>query len=185
MSAISPTDLLVQARHLAEKEPVDPRQASLRRAASTAYYALFHLLVTEAARALAPRKTGPLPQLLGRAFVHEEMAQACRTFSGGGALPGVVAVFYPGGVTIPGELQRVAEAFVVLQKARHDADYGTHKVWTRTEAITEVERAEEAFRDWDVIKPRARPSAAQAALIPVTHLFLTWLAFQKKLQNRQ
>ena len=38
-----PNDLLEQARHLANREPKRPKQASLRRAVSTAYYALFHL----------------------------------------------------------------------------------------------------------------------------------------------
>lgn len=36
-----PEDLLQQAYDLANKEPTDPKQASLRRAVSTAYYALF------------------------------------------------------------------------------------------------------------------------------------------------
>jgi uncharacterized protein (UPF0332 family) len=43
-----PADLLEQAKHLANREKKRPRQASLRRAVSTVYYALFHLLVHEA-----------------------------------------------------------------------------------------------------------------------------------------
>lgn len=42
-------DLLEQAFHLARREPTRPRQASLRRALSTSYYALFHFLAAEAA----------------------------------------------------------------------------------------------------------------------------------------
>jgi len=42
-------DLLRQADHLATYEGLNPSQASLRRAVSTAYYALFHLLIEEAA----------------------------------------------------------------------------------------------------------------------------------------
>lgn len=45
-----PKDLLEQARHLANREPKRPKQASLRRAVSTAYYALFHLLSMETAK---------------------------------------------------------------------------------------------------------------------------------------
>jgi uncharacterized protein (UPF0332 family) len=41
-------DLLEQARHLAKREPKRPKQASLRRAVSAAYYSLFHLLVSSA-----------------------------------------------------------------------------------------------------------------------------------------
>ncbi len=43
-----PDDLLEQAQHLAQREPKRPKQASLRRAISSAYYALFHLLISEA-----------------------------------------------------------------------------------------------------------------------------------------
>src|SRR5579863_6321021 len=45
-----PNDLLEQARHLANREPKRPKQASLRRAVSTAYYAIFHLLSMEMAK---------------------------------------------------------------------------------------------------------------------------------------
>ncbi len=38
-------DLLIQATHLATLETTRPKQASLRRAVSTAYYALFHFLI--------------------------------------------------------------------------------------------------------------------------------------------
>jgi uncharacterized protein (UPF0332 family) len=38
-------DLLRQAFLLLHKEPKTPTQASLRRSVSTAYYALFHLLI--------------------------------------------------------------------------------------------------------------------------------------------
>jgi hypothetical protein len=41
-------DLLEQAHHLVTREEGEPKQASLRRAVSTAYYALFHLLIDEA-----------------------------------------------------------------------------------------------------------------------------------------
>ena len=43
-----PEGLLEQAQHLVKREPKRPKQASLRRAISTAYYALFHLLISEA-----------------------------------------------------------------------------------------------------------------------------------------
>ena len=41
-------DLLELARDLADLHPESPPQPSLRRAVSTAYYALFHLLISEA-----------------------------------------------------------------------------------------------------------------------------------------
>ena len=41
-------DLLEQAEQLAQLDPRRPKQANLRRAVSSAYYALFHLLTSEA-----------------------------------------------------------------------------------------------------------------------------------------
>jgi hypothetical protein len=43
-------DLIEHALFLATLNPGQPKQADLRRAVSAAYYALFHLLTTEAAR---------------------------------------------------------------------------------------------------------------------------------------
>ncbi|MFM7844718.1 MAG: hypothetical protein ACKPEY_10870, partial [Planctomycetota bacterium] len=40
-------NLIVLARTIAEMGPKRPRQANLRRAVSTAYYAVFHYLVDE------------------------------------------------------------------------------------------------------------------------------------------
>lgn len=63
-------DLLEQAHHLAYREADDPRQASLRRAVSTAYYALFHSLVDEAVGQWGvERQRG----MLGRTFEHGKM----------------------------------------------------------------------------------------------------------------
>jgi hypothetical protein len=66
-------DLLSQALSLVRKEPRNPKQASLRRAVSTAYYALFHLLISEAA---ANWNRANLRTALGRAFDHSIMKAA-------------------------------------------------------------------------------------------------------------
>ena len=60
-----PNDLLEQARHLANREPKRPKQASLRRAVSAAYYTLFHLLCIETARNWKrPAERGTLARML-------------------------------------------------------------------------------------------------------------------------
>jgi hypothetical protein len=77
-------DLLDQAAHLARKEPKRPKQASLRRAVSAAYYGLFHLLVDAAVKQFV-RGQNPwdLQNVLRRAFDHSEMKSMSRAFSGG------------------------------------------------------------------------------------------------------
>ncbi len=59
-------DLLDLADHLSRRERRKPRQASLRRAVSTAYYALFHLLIEDAIKRWSGHKNSRLG--LARAF---------------------------------------------------------------------------------------------------------------------
>jgi hypothetical protein len=69
-------DLLDQARHLGNKGD-DPTQASLRRSVSTAYYALFHLLIDDAVSKWAvARQRGAL----GRTFEHQAMRTVCEDY---------------------------------------------------------------------------------------------------------
>jgi hypothetical protein len=72
------SELLEQARHLATREHRRPKQASLRRAVSAAYYALFHLLTDESTRSLISGNGADrheLRQALRRSFVHADMKQ--------------------------------------------------------------------------------------------------------------
>lgn len=186
MSAPAPKRLLEQARQLALRDKKRPLQVSLRRAVSAAYYALFHLLVRDASHSLTRAFDKRLRLLLPRAFGHEEMAQACGTFAAAGKKPAIITAIYPG-LVIPPELSSVAQAFIDLQKARHDADYATHRSWTRTETLTEVERAEQAFLDWEKVRPRSAKAGGAVptpAVTEATRLFLAWLVFQRKLQGR-
>src|SRR5580658_11266364 len=66
-------DLLKQAFLLLNKESKNPTQASLRRSVSTAYYALFHLLIQEASANWSRADTR---DYLARAFEHRTMKQA-------------------------------------------------------------------------------------------------------------
>jgi hypothetical protein len=67
-------DLLEQAYHLANRERENPKQASLRRAVTTAYYALFHLLIEEAVSnwSIARQRS-----ILARTFDHGKMRSVC------------------------------------------------------------------------------------------------------------
>src|SRR5580698_10058514 len=117
-------DLLDQALHLARRDPNRPKQANLRRAVSTAYYALFQLLVSEA---VGYRRLERQRSQLARSFEHGKMKGACNPkFQNA-------------------EVQAVAEAFVDLQQARHLADYDNATSWTRLEALTHIDGAKIAF----------------------------------------
>ena len=76
-------DLLELARRLADVEP-PPGQASLRRAVSTSYYALYHLLVDAATRRMfgAEDDRAALRYCVARAFSHSTMKTVAQRFAG-------------------------------------------------------------------------------------------------------
>ena len=157
-------DLLRQARLLALKEPRRPLQASLRRAISASYYALFHLLVDEATtRMFAGRERAALRGCLGRAFVHADMKRVAQQFSDGGVSPKLS----PGmnGQAVQPELTGVAATFVDLQQARHEADYDAARRFTRPDVIDLVDRAEQAFRDWHTVRKSVQADVFLAGLL--------------------
>ena len=146
------SELLKQARFLARKEPGKPTQASLRRSVSASYHALFHLLVDEAAR-LLPSSHGrrPLCNSLARAFHHSGMKQTAVEFTWKPMSPRLPSGF----IRQPGRQppSDVASAFLPLQEARHDADYGGALRFTRKEAQDLVaDPAAQAFRYRDLVR---------------------------------
>jgi uncharacterized protein (UPF0332 family) len=134
-------DLLEQAVHLVNREGVEPKQASLRRAVSTAYYALFHLLIDEAVNHWGiARHRGKL----ARTFDHGPMKRVCDDY---------VKTFYSAGKPaseLP--LKEVAQTFSDLQEKRHIADYDNSYIWTRADAREWIKRAGTAFTYWDAIR---------------------------------
>ena len=159
-----PRDLLAQARLLAEKEPRRPKQASLRRAVSAAYYALFHLLVDDASRRLmGGASRSALRGCLARAFNHVTMKTVARQFAEGVVSPKLI----PGlnGEAPQRELVAVAGAFVDLQQYRHEADYDTRRRFTRIEALNITGDAERAFLDWRVVRGSAQADTFLVGLL--------------------
>jgi uncharacterized protein (UPF0332 family) len=135
-----PDHLLEQARFLANLEKNRPRQASLRRAVSTAHYALFHLLTTAAVHNW---KKARQRSALARAFEHKRMNDACRkTNSRHFPNPNHANVRH---------LKTIANTFMQLQQHRHTADYDNSKRWTRNEVLTHIELAAAAFDSWNII----------------------------------
>ena len=63
-------DLIATARSLTGLDPRKPTQANLRRAVSTAYYAVFHLLARTAADLLIGRTHNSAWHLAYRALEH-------------------------------------------------------------------------------------------------------------------
>jgi hypothetical protein len=147
-------DLLQQAFQLAHNEPGNPKQASLRRAVSTAYYALFHLLINES---VANWSRQNLRAALGRAFDHGIMKNASNRILNLRQFP-----FTAEDPLVVNKLRTVAEAFAQLQEKRHTADYNGTVFWSRIDALEQVNLAEHAFSAWHAIR---NEQIAQAYLV--------------------
>ncbi len=104
-------DLLAQAEQLAQLDLRRPKQASLRRAVSAAYYALFHLLTSEAS-AMYAAEPG-LAARINRTLGHGEMKKASSMIANDKLPKGVEPA--GGGYRTPPDLKVVANAFVTLQ----------------------------------------------------------------------
>jgi uncharacterized protein (UPF0332 family) len=154
-----PEDLLQQAYVLADHESTEPKQASLRRAVSTAYYALFHLLIDEAVSKWAVERQR---SQLARTFGHERMKKTCAE----------VVKDFRNGINYPGGLNTVALNFIQLQDLRHTADYDNSTQWSRTDVHNALALATDAFGAWLAIRTQ---DAAQDFLL---QLFLPKLPRQ-------
>lgn len=116
-------------------------QANLRRAVSTAYYALFHYLVDEACgnwlRQEQRRK-------LSRVFEHKQMSDASKRCAGQykNAAAG----------TPESDLHSVASAFHQLQRRRHTADYDLSEVFSDDEVDLDIRSVRNAFTKWGTIQ---------------------------------
>ena len=152
-------DLLELAQTIADLPAERHRQASLRRAVSTAHYALFHLLISEATLNWARAELRPT---LGRLFDHGPMGAASINKE---AEPNAFLNDHPGDSpdrTAAEYLRTVAKTFVQSQQRRIDSDYNMAKEITETEMLTQIESVTEAFRSWNAIRDSA---AAQSYLL--------------------
>jgi hypothetical protein len=128
-------DELIAHAELLATLPDAPRQADMRRAVSAAYYALFHLLTSEAA---GNWKNINQQARFARMLDHGKMKNASSKISNQKAPtdPALVLIF--------DNLKLVTDNFVTLQQERLSADYGNSKVWSRTQVFEAIIQAQDA-----------------------------------------
>ena len=159
----------MQARQLATREPRRPKQASLRRAISAAYYALFHLLIDEATtRFIMGRGRLRLRQCLGRAFAHRNMKEASRGFANNNVSQKIAPAIT--NQSVQPALANVAAAFIDLQQARHEADYDIARKFTRQEVLDLVELAEQVFEEWATVRKSLQADTYLVALLALQQM---------------
>jgi hypothetical protein len=129
-------ELIQLAFQLVDHVVGPPNQARLRRAVSTAYYALFHCLIHDATLNWSQAEFRPD---LARAFDHTRMKEASNSVQQQRSSADDL-------VTVA--LREVARTFVELQARREAADYDHAKTWTQTEALADVQLADQALTLW-------------------------------------
>jgi hypothetical protein len=166
-------ELLEFAQDLASLHPENPRQVHLRRAVSTAYYALFHLLISEATLNWARVE---LRAQLGRVFEHGKMKAASEN-----KISDLTAYFKTKPAESPERIVAehmlfVCKAFTQSQQRRNDADYNTGKDCTLIEVDIQIREVTRAFRSWAVIREE-----------PVAQAYLVFLfgGSERRDKNRQ
>ena len=132
-----------------------PHQADLRRAVSTAYYAMFHALCTSNADTLIGTvRAGPQAS---------PWLQAYRALDHGTAK--TLLSRYGSQHQASIGIRAFATAFSNLQEQRHDADYNPKRAFTRPEVERLLDRMETtAHAFWDVPLTERRDLAAYLLL---------------------
>ncbi len=105
---------------------------------------------------------------INRTHNHAEMKKAS-TMIANDKLP--KAVQSPGGgYTTPPDLKSVANTFVSLQQARHEADYDLSRTFRKQEALDFIKLARQAFEAWE----RVRKTDDARVYLACFHLWKRW-----------
>lgn len=159
MPVLNPDHLLEQAERLIEPPGRGaPRQADLRRAISTAYYAVFHAVVTAAADEFVGKTKQQTPRyaLVYRSISHQALRELCEDVPKS-TLPAKYSPHEPAG-GFGADLVALATALTDLQEKRHLADYDPLYRVRMSDAVLAVATARIAlqrFRDANAQKRKA------------------------------
>mgnify|MGYP003115687661 CR=1 FL=1 len=123
-----------------------PRQVQLRRAISTAYYALFHCLARSAADLLIgggrAQKSKHAWRQAYRALEHGTAKNACGRDE-------ILNKF-------PQPIEDFANHFRAMQLKRHAADYDPYAKFTKSEVQHDINTAEQAIKDYQLASKKDR-----------------------------
>jgi len=136
--------LLDLAREEAGSQAIGaPRQAVLRRSVSTAYYALFHELLSTVATSFVPANQWKSRVLFYRALDHGRTRDRCKRL-GKDPLPDEERAFFEI-QSFPRDIRFFANEFVRLQELRHQSDYDPDTRLARQEVQDAIDGAEQAI----------------------------------------
>jgi uncharacterized protein (UPF0332 family) len=142
-------DLLDQAFHLASFGKTKPKQASLRRAISTAYYSMFHLILDDAARYLVSNGNVTLRGAVLRTFEHNSVKKSADAISRIHRSPNEkhwLATHLNGAIST--DLALVCGTLVDLKDQRDSADYDVLASFTRSNVTSTLSIVHHAETVW-------------------------------------
>ena len=150
-------DLITHAIYLAANgvngdsplpESASGRSICERRAVSAAYYALFHHINGGAVDLIAPNVPVQTNHRIQRWFEHAEIKKVCGRFLPAKLDQPLLDLI---GDTASPDLRNVAQSFITLQEARHNADYNLGYILTSEETEQFILLALVAMDSWDRI----------------------------------
>jgi hypothetical protein len=147
-------DFLLAAQDLlATGNDTEPRQANLRRASSSVYYALFHTLCETCANMLIrpEDETNRAWTHVYRAIEHGKAKNSCLDKK-------MIGEF-------PDEVRDFANTFVAMQEKRHDADYDPGLLLVRSEVETDIQSAGAAIAAFNAAPEKHRRAFAAFILL--------------------
>ncbi len=170
---ISAQDFLGHARLLVSSPVGNFADAiELRRAASAAYYALFHLLANAGAQTFAAGGV-ELVQQVSPAFSHTTMRKVCDAHVRSPLRPFPASLDHLHPHQPDKRLISISSTFAQLQEGRHSADYDLAAVFEPAYVDELVTLAEIAFSNFQRIQ-----------ILPETQVFLTALLLSDRWTRR-
>ncbi len=147
--------LIASSRVLVAPPPPSggPAEEALRRAISTAYYAMFHALATSNANCVVG-----IPQNQLSEHAWDRIYRGLEHGLAKAQLQQDQHIFSP-------ETRQFAKAFAQLQEVRHRADYDHAQTFDVDLANTWIDRAEEAIRGFTQVSVEERRAVAVQSLI--------------------
>jgi hypothetical protein len=133
-----------------------PRQADIRRAISTAYYAIFHFILTAAADEFVgvTKRQSSRYTIVYRSVNHSVLKKLCERLSNPNVSPDLLKHFPRSGLGT--NLPPLASAVVELQEKRHLADYDPSKKFKTSDARRAIDTATGAIARFERLNQRRR-----------------------------
>ena len=160
---ISPRRLLVQADRLVGTGRGRPSPTDLRRAASSAYYALFHRITRLIAWKALPGRPEEEWLLLTRSISHTAIRDVSNLVVSAGGPDHLRPLIADAGQDQ--DLVRLADTFVQAQELRHRADYDHLAVLAKADVVAQIQAVRRVSDSIDDLAERSSFDAFRAAVL--------------------